>query len=175
MQLRGLQRSPTLAPGRAIHTRSSPTNLILYDLHEDVMPYEVAWEWQKERAQAVAEGREDQAVLLLQHSPTYTLGTGSSLENLKFDLENPPYPLFRTERGGEVTYHGPGQLVMYPIIDLRHHEKDLHLYLRKLESVIIMALEEVSGVKSFRSEGLTGSQPSSFSKNTQLCLAALRL
>ena len=138
----------------------STDRLVLYDLHDKVLQYETAWQWQKTRANLVAEGRQPQALVLLQHCPVYTLGTYSTLKNLKFDAENPPFPLFRTERGGEVTYHGPGQLVAYPIIDLRRHGQDLHAYLRKLEAVIITALREVSGIDAFREEGLTGSMHS---------------
>lgn len=76
-------------------------------------------------------------MLLLQHPPVYTLGAGSTTDFLMFDELKPPHPLFRTERGGEVTYHGPGQLVMYPILDLRQHKADLHWYLRSLEEVVI--------------------------------------
>lgn len=76
-------------------------------------------------------------LLLLQHQPVYTLGSGSSLQHLGFDPEDPPHPLHRTERGGEVTYHGPGQLVAYPILDLRAFQTDLHWYLRSLEEVVI--------------------------------------
>lgn len=77
------------------------------------------------------------SIIILQHNPVFTLGEGSTTDNLKFDQENPPFPLFRIERGGEVTYHGPGQLVMYPIINLRHRRMDLHWYLRSLEEIII--------------------------------------
>ncbi len=85
------------------------------------------------------DAREDVAgfLLLVQHPPVYTLGSGSSLAHLGFDPASPPHPLFRTERGGEVTFHGPGQLVIYPIINLRRFQTDLHWYLRSLEDVII--------------------------------------
>ncbi|CAL8468759.1 g8299 [Coccomyxa elongata] len=95
-------------------------------------------------------------LLLVQHPPVYTLGSGSSLNHLGFDPASPPHPLFRTERGGEVTYHGPGQLVVYPIINLRRFQPDLHWYLRSLEEVIIRALAEVSGLTGERIPGLTG-------------------
>ncbi|GBF99410.1 plastidial lipoyltransferase-like [Raphidocelis subcapitata] len=95
-------------------------------------------------------------VILLQHPPVYTLGAGATLAHLRFDPAAPPHPLHRTERGGEVTYHGPGQLVMYPILDLSRHTRDLHWYLRALEEVVARALAEVSGLKGERVEGLTG-------------------
>ncbi|EFJ49466.1 hypothetical protein VOLCADRAFT_59336, partial [Volvox carteri f. nagariensis] len=96
------------------------------------------------------------ALLLLQHPPVYTMGAGSTTDNLRFPPGSPPIPLFRTERGGEVTYHGPGQLVMYPILDLQALKPDLHWYLRQLEEVVIRALDLVSGLKGERLEGLTG-------------------
>ncbi|CAI9777806.1 unnamed protein product [Fraxinus pennsylvanica] len=65
--------------------------------------------------------------------PVYTLGTDSSEEFLNFDIKNAPFDSHRTERGGEVTFHVPGQLVMYPIINLKYHKMDLHWYLRALE------------------------------------------
>lgn len=95
-------------------------------------------------------------MLLLQHPSTYTLGTGATEENLKFDPDSPPYPLYRIERGGEVTYHGPGQLVMYPILNLKNFETDLHWYLRTLEEIIIQAVGQVSGLEGHREDGLTG-------------------
>lgn len=76
-------------------------------------------------------------LLLLQHPAVYTLGAGSTTDHLLFDPESPPHPLHRTERGGEVTYHGPGQLVMYPIMNLKQHIPDMHWYLRCLEEVVI--------------------------------------
>lgn len=88
---------------------------------------------EQDRACLVDTGR----LLLVQHLPVYTLGAGSSLSHIHFSLQQPPHPLYRTERGGEVTYHGPGQLVLYPIINLRHFQPDLHWYLRNLEEVVI--------------------------------------
>ena len=76
-------------------------------------------------------------LVLVQHNPVYTLGSGSSLEHLGFSPDDPPFPLYRTERGGEVTYHGPGQLVAYPVVNLRYFNQDLHWYLRSLEEIVI--------------------------------------
>jgi len=76
----------------------------------------VAWSWQKEivrdkRAQIEKEEDCNDTLIILQHPPVYTLGTASTVENLKFDMKNAPFNIYRTERGGEVTYHGPGQVL----------------------------------------------------------------
>ncbi|KAF3600608.1 hypothetical protein F2Q69_00033110 [Brassica cretica] len=84
------------------------------------------------------------------------MGTGSSEDYLNFDVKDAPFDVYRTERGGEVTYHGPGQLVMYPIINLRNHEMDLHWYLRTLEEVVIRVLSSAFSIKASRIDGLTG-------------------
>ena len=96
------------------------------------VPYLRALEWQRSlvrRRLSAGEGAADE-LLLLQHPPVYTLGTGSSLAHLRFDPASPPFELHRTERGGEATYHGPGQLVLYPILDLRRAPPFLPLALR---------------------------------------------
>jgi lipoyl(octanoyl) transferase len=84
------------------------------------------------------------------------MGTGSSENYLNFDIKNAPFDVYRTERGGEVTYHGPGQLVMYPIINLRNHKMDLHWYLRKLEEVVIRVLSSAFAINASRLDGFTG-------------------
>eukprot|EP00793_Prasinoderma_coloniale_P004323 PRCOL_00000083-RA len=94
-----------------------------------------------------------------EHPPTYTLGTGSTLEHVRFDPSAPPHgaAVYRVERGGEVTYHGPGQLVLYPVLDLRRYERDLHWYMRQLEEVVIRALRDGAGIADARRvDGLTG-------------------
>ncbi|KAL6770239.1 LPL2 [Auxenochlorella protothecoides x Auxenochlorella symbiontica] len=129
----------------------------LYDYWDRIVPYEQAWSLQHRLLEEVQAGMHGVgAVILLQHSPVYTLGAGSTIDHLRFDPSNPPHPLFRTERGGEVTYHGPGQLVMYPILDLKQLTQDLHWYLRSLEEVAIRALEAVSGIEGKREPGRTG-------------------
>ncbi|XP_057469141.1 octanoyltransferase LIP2p2, chloroplastic isoform X2 [Actinidia eriantha] len=109
-----------------------------FDLHRELVPYAEAWSWQKsivKERKTLNEMDQDHSdsLIVLQHNPVYTLGTGSSEDYLNFDLKDSPYDVYRTERGGEVTYHGPGQLVMYPIINLRYHKMDLHWYIRALE------------------------------------------
>ncbi len=124
------------------------------------IPYLTAWQWQKElveeRKQAKREGKDLPDVLLLvEHPAVYTLGQGSSLEFLKFNPDDPNIECHRIERGGEVTHHAIGQLVAYPILNLDHHQRDLHWYLRQLEEVIIQVLASY-GVPSQRIQGLTG-------------------
>jgi lipoyl(octanoyl) transferase len=136
------------------HFLSSSRNCWLFQPGE--VPYLQAWNWQKS---LVAAHQDDpngpDALFLLQHPPVYTLGTGSSLDFLKFDLESSPAPVYRIERGGEVTYHCPGQLVGYPILNLRHYQTDLHWYLRQLEEVILQVLVSY-GLRGERLVGLTG-------------------
>jgi lipoyl(octanoyl) transferase len=95
------------------------------------------------------------AVILLQHEACYTLGRGADPGFLRFDPANPPLPLHRIDRGGEVTHHCPGQLVLYPVLNLQRHGADLHQYLRQLEQVVIDLLAEY-GLAAERQAGLTG-------------------
>lgn len=132
-----------------------------FDLYKDLVPYGDAWSWQKRIVRdkkASIEKNQDcpDTLIVLQHHPVYTLGTGSSEEYLNFDIKNAPYDVYRTERGGEVTYHGPGQLVMYPIINLRNHRMDLHWYLRALEEVVIRVLSSTFSIEASRLDGFTG-------------------
>jgi lipoyl(octanoyl) transferase len=94
-------------------------------------------------------------LLLLEHPAVYTLGQGATLEFLKFDPADSPHLLYRVERGGEVTYHCPGQLVGYPILNLQRHRQDLHWYLRQLEEVLIQVLA-LYNLKGDRVPGFTG-------------------
>jgi lipoyl(octanoyl) transferase len=95
-----------------------------------------------------------ESVLLLEHEPVYTIGRRLDKSSLRV-IDQLPYPVFETNRGGQATYHGPGQLVGYPILDLRVRDRDLHRYLRKLEDLLIVFLLEF-GIKGRRVEGKTG-------------------
>jgi lipoyl(octanoyl) transferase len=121
-----------------------------------VIPYGVAWSWQQS---LVAARRDDPSLtdvlLLLEHPPVYTLGQGADPGYLKFDPDQEDYEVVHIERGGEVTYHAPGQLVGYPILNLRHYRQDLHWYLRQLEEVLIRVVG-MYGLQGDRMDGLTG-------------------
>jgi lipoate-protein ligase B len=97
-------------------------------------------------------------LLLVEHEPVVTLGRGaraSSLPLAPAELERRGVAVAEVERGGDVTYHGPGQLVGYPILQLREHREDLHWYLRQLEAALIRALAGL-GIAAERNPGLTG-------------------
>lgn len=111
-------------------------------------PYGEMLDLQRSIARARISGEIDQDLLLLvEHAPVVTLGRSSKDAHL---LANPDQlrargvEIFEVERGGDVTFHGPGQLVGYPIVDLKRHKQDLHWYLRQVEEVLIRALGEFS-------------------------------
>jgi lipoyl(octanoyl) transferase len=106
----------------------------------------------------VARKRQDQSsideLLLLEHEPVYTIGRSPDRSSLLGE-SHLPYPLFPINRGGQATYHGPGQLIGYPIVDLRRCGQDLHRYLRWLEEMLIETLTHYE-ISAARREGLTG-------------------
>jgi lipoyl(octanoyl) transferase len=118
------------------------------------VPYADAWDLQRALAGAVAEGAIPETVLLLEHPPVITLGRRTQEGELHVpaaaDVE-----IVETDRGGKSTYHGPGQLVCYPILDLTQHGEDVKGYCRDLEEALIRTLAPL-GVEATRIEGLTG-------------------
>jgi lipoyl(octanoyl) transferase len=106
----------------------------------------------------VAEKRQDHSLgdelLLLEHEPVYTIGRTPDQSSLR-GVAHLPHPLFPINRGGQATYHGPGQLIGYPIIDLRKCGQDLHRYLRWIEALLVETLAEV-GIAANARPGLTG-------------------
>ena len=126
--------------------------------HSRPVPYPLALTWQYELARQRQAGEIPDTLLLLEHPPTITLGRGSDEADLRtpeLALQARGIGVERVDRGGEITYHGPGQLVGYPILDLRQHGQDLHHYLRDLEEVVIRTLA-VYGLAGERIAGLTG-------------------
>lgn len=123
------------------------------------VPYEDGLAWQRRLAREKIDGvLSEDLVLLLEHEPVVTLGRGSESANLVAGpelLAAAGIATAEVERGGDVTYHGPGQLVGYPILDLQRWRKDLHWYLRQVEETLIVALAEL-GLNGFRVPGYTG-------------------
>jgi lipoyl(octanoyl) transferase len=118
------------------------------------VPYTTAWLWQKMLlAWKVQDRSRPDLLMLLEHPPVYTLGQGADPRYVLFTQGEAE--LHRIERGGEVTYHAPGQLIGYPILDLTFHGKDLHQYLRQLEEVQLRVLEQLE-LPGERIPGLTG-------------------
>jgi lipoate-protein ligase B len=134
-------------------------NRELWVEHLGVMPYGHALELQRTVARARISGAvAEDALLLVEHPPVVTLGRSAKAEHLLLPaavLATRGIELFEVERGGDVTFHGPGQLVGYPIIDLKRHKRDLHWYLRQVEEALIVALGGF-GIAAERNPGLTG-------------------
>jgi lipoyl(octanoyl) transferase len=135
------------------------------DKRTHVLPIEARWlgrvnftDALKLQEKIVAQKRSDphaaDTVLLLEHDPVYTIGRTPDQSSLRGG-SHLAHPFFRINRGGQATYHGPGQLIGYPIIDLRHRGQDLHKYLRWIESLLIEFLAEF-GIEAHSREGLTG-------------------
>ena len=124
-----------------------------------LVPYGEALAYQRDVARArIAGSIPEDVLLLLEHPPVITLGRSSKERHLLAPpevLAERGVELFEVERGGDVTFHGPGQLVGYPIIDLKRHRRDLHWYLRHVEEALIRALEEF-GIVAERNPGYTG-------------------
>jgi len=131
--------------------------------------YKETWEYQEELFQSIIDVKIDNRrndlknetsnyFLFVEHPHVYTLGKSGDISNLLLNeaqLTQKGATFYKINRGGDITYHGPGQLVGYPILDLDNFFTDIHKYLRFLEEVIILTLAEY-GIKSERSEGETG-------------------
>ncbi|MGH7674121.1 MAG: lipoyl(octanoyl) transferase LipB [Gemmatimonadales bacterium] len=129
------------------------TDRVLEVIRAGRVPYDEALAWQRDLAQARIERRlSHDVLLLLEHPPVITLGRTAHAE---YVLRPAGVPVVEVERGGDVTYHGPGQLVGYPILDLTAHRQDLHWYLRTLEDALIRALARL-GLVAGRHPTYTG-------------------
>ena len=119
-----------------------------------LIPYEDGLRLQEDTVAAVLAKEAPDTLFLLEHQPVYTIGRLRDQSSLR-DSSLLPYPVHDTNRGGQATYHGPGQLTGYPILDLTVRGKDLHEHLRKIEEALIRACQRF-GVQAGRREGLTG-------------------
>lgn len=130
----------------------------LYRIDLGLTAFKAAWDIQKKlvakrRAETVPD-----CLIITEHNPVITMGRATSRKNLLADsaaLGNKGVELFEIERGGDITFHGPGQLVVYPIVDLTKRDRDVHKFLRDLENLMIATLHEV-GLKAGIKKGLTG-------------------
>ena len=116
--------------------------------------YEEVWDRQKKLMNERRMGIVPDTLILVEHDPVYTLGKNSN-ENHLLKSRDVHIPVYQIERGGDVTFHGPGQLVGYPILDLHHHRLSVSWYMRTLEEMLIQTLGQF-GIKARRREGLTG-------------------
>jgi lipoyl(octanoyl) transferase len=123
-------------------------------MNAGLVPYQEAWNLQRSLAAAVSQGAIPDIVLFLEHPPVITLGRRSDPRELHVpdDVE---VEVAETDRGGRSTYHGPGQLVCYPILDLRRHGQDVKRYCRDLEESIVRTVSRF-GLRGERIDGLTG-------------------
>jgi len=118
------------------------------------LTYEAGLALQDSLVEQITQNTAEERLLLLEHLPVFTIGRTRDQWSLG-DPKKLPYPVFETNRGGQATWHGPGQLVGYPLLDLRTRGKDLHRYLRTLEQVL-MELLTTYGIAAHQREGLTG-------------------
>ena len=125
-----------------------------YALNLGLVPYGEAWELQRSVADAVSQGMLPDTVLLLEHPPVVTLGRRTEEGELHIPA-GAEVEIVETDRGGKSTYHGPGQLVCYPIFDLTRHGQDVKKYCRDLEEALIRTLARF-GLDATRIDGLTG-------------------
>jgi len=126
-----------------------------YLLQLGTVPYREAWDLQRSLAGAVSQGAIPDTVLLLEHPPVVTLGRRTD-ESAELHLpEDAAVEIVETDRGGKSTFHGPGQLVCYPILDLNRHGRDVKRYVRDLEEALVRTVAPF-GLEGQRLEGLTG-------------------
>ena len=116
--------------------------------------YKKSWNFQKSLLKKRSNNEINDTLIFVEHEPVYTLGKNANENHI---LQNYPEEIktFHIERGGDVTYHGPGQLVGYPILDLREYKKSISWYMRTLEQIIIDTLSEFN-IQADRKNGLTG-------------------
>ena len=116
--------------------------------------YKAVWDLQKEMQQQRIKGEIEDTLILVEHDPVYTLGKNANEDHL-LQSRDESVDVFNIERGGDITFHGPGQLVGYPILDLSNYKKSVSWYMRTLEQVLIDTLIEFK-ITAHRNDGLTG-------------------
>ena len=118
------------------------------------LDYKNSWNYQKELQKKVLIGDCSDSIIFVEHDSVYTFGKNSDKSNLLISKDS-KIKIYETERGGEITYHGPGQIVCYPILNLKNFKQSVTWYMRALEEVIIETLK-LFKIKATRKDGLTG-------------------
>ena len=118
------------------------------------MDYKPSWDFQKNFHQDVLSGKETDTLILVEHEPVYTLGKNANKEHL-LDKSNSRVKVYNVERGGDITFHGPGQLVGYPILNLNNFKKNISWFMRTLENILIECLNTYN-IDAYQKKGLTG-------------------
>ena len=118
------------------------------------LDYKNSWNYQKELQKKVLIGDCSDSIIFVEHDSVYTFGKNSDKSNLLVSKDS-KIKIYETERGGEITYHGPGQIVGYPILNLKNFKQSVTWYMRALEEVIIETLKLLN-IKATRKDGLTG-------------------
>ena len=130
-----------------------------FELHDlGLVDFKKAWDFQKEVFLKVKEGSKDPTLILCRHYPVVTLGRSAKKENCKIsetELKDRGIQVYSADRGGDITYHGPGQQMLYFILDLKYFKNDIHLFLRYLEGMAIDVLSRF-GISSQRKSGFSG-------------------
>ena len=119
-----------------------------------ISSYQEVWDLQKDFQKKRIEKRLDDTLILVEHEPVYTLGKNANKNHL-LQSRDRSVNVFDIERGGDITFHGPGQLVGYPIIDLSYYRRSVSWYMRRLEQLAIDVLKDF-GISASRIKGLTG-------------------
>lgn len=140
-----------MLPGATDPLPCLSASLVEWRVSDGLVPYGEAAAFMEERAGAIAAGEAPECVWLLEHPPLYTAGTSARAE----DLLDARFPVHRASRGGQFTYHGPGQRIIYVMLDLNRRKPDLRAFVCALENWIIAALNHL-GVKGERREGRIG-------------------
>ena len=137
---------------KTINSNLANTQIDIQDLGK--LLYKKTWKYQKELLKKRSKNEINDTLILVEHEPVFTLGKNADENHI---LQNYPDNIktYQIERGGDVTYHGPGQLVGYPILDLRNYKKSISWYMRSLEQVIIDTLFDYN-ITANRKNGLTG-------------------
>lgn len=139
----------------------------LHIIKKGLVPYEEAWEYQRQTHALRLAGDIIDTLILLEHPPVYTFGKNADQSNL---IDARDAEIVRSDRGGDITWHGPGQLVGYPIINLEDHQKSVSWYMRNLEEVIIQTLLHYD-INGERIPGMTGV----WVGNQKVCAMGVRL